>query len=56
MPSPNSSWRSGERPSSSLRDGYDLTIKKLRKAYHNPIGLATALLNASKTEKRPPIH
>ena len=37
-------------------DGYDLAMKKLRETYHNPVGLATALLNASETEKRPRIH
>ena len=37
-------------------DGYDLAIKKLRETYHNPVGLATALLNAAETEKRPRIH
>ena len=37
-------------------DGYDLAMKKLCETYHNPVGLATALLNASETEKCPRIH
>ena len=34
-------------------DGYDLAVKKLRDTYHNPVGLATALLKAAETDKRP---
>ena len=37
-------------------DGYDLAMKKLKETYHNPVGLATALLNAAETEKKPRIH
>ena len=31
-------------------------MKKLRETYHNPVGLATALLNAAETDKKPRIH
>ena len=34
-------------------DGYDLAVKKLRDTYHNPVGLATAILKAAETDKRP---
>ena len=37
-------------------DGYDIAIKKLRETYHNPVGLATALLNAAESDKKPRIH
>ena len=37
-------------------DGYDIAMKKLRESYHNPVGLATALLNAAENDKKPRIH
>ena len=37
-------------------DGYDIAIKKLRETYHNPVGLATALLNAAENDKKPRNH
>ena len=33
-------------------DGYDLAVKKLRDTYHNPVGLATALLKAAESDPR----